>query len=126
MEGQEKEIGQLRKQIKHLEEKERVANDSVFFSSFLLCCFKYTSSLNKVGTMRQACNSVWCILKVEGLMMDVAAAEEEIKRWKMAAEEEADAGRSIEQEFQIQVLSYTNTRYIVACSFVLMSYFENQ
>ncbi|KAK1632568.1 hypothetical protein QYE76_006883 [Lolium multiflorum] len=70
MEGQEKEIGQLRKQIKHLEEKERLANDSV-----------------------------------EGLMMDVTAAEEEIKRWKMAAEEEADAGRSIEQEFQIQLTS---------------------
>ncbi|CAM0953209.1 unnamed protein product [Alopecurus aequalis] len=70
MEGQEKEILQLRKQIKNLEEKERVANDSV-----------------------------------EGLMMDVAAAEEEIKRWKMAAEEEAEAGRSIEQEFQIQLTS---------------------
>ncbi|XP_047052275.1 myosin heavy chain, embryonic smooth muscle isoform-like [Lolium rigidum] len=70
MEGQEKEVGQLRKQIKHLEEKERLANDSV-----------------------------------EGLMMDVTAAEEEIKRWKMAAEEEADAGRSIEQEFQIQLTS---------------------
>uniref|UniRef100_A0ACD5Y1Z2 Uncharacterized protein n=1 Tax=Avena sativa TaxID=4498 RepID=A0ACD5Y1Z2_AVESA len=70
MEGQEKEIGQLRKQIKHLEEKERLANDSV-----------------------------------EGLMMDVTAAEEEIKRWKMAAEEEAEAGRSIEQEFQTQLTS---------------------
>ncbi|WVZ63112.1 hypothetical protein U9M48_012775 [Paspalum notatum var. saurae] len=70
LEGQEKEIGQLRKQIKHLEEKERVANESV-----------------------------------EGLMMDVTAAEEEIKRWKMAAEEEAEAGRSIEQEFQIQISS---------------------
>ena len=32
LEGQEKEIGQLRKQIKHLEEKERVANESVIFS----------------------------------------------------------------------------------------------
>ncbi|CAN6203808.1 unnamed protein product [Urochloa humidicola] len=42
---------------------------------------------------------------VEGLMMDVTAAEEEIKRWKMAAEEEAEAGRSIEQEFQIQISS---------------------
>ncbi|ONM53487.1 uncharacterized protein At3g49055 [Zea mays] len=70
LEGQEKEIGQLRKQIKHVEEKERVANESV-----------------------------------EGLMMDVTAAEEEIKRWKMAAEEEAEAGRSIEQEFQIQISS---------------------
>jgi hypothetical protein len=29
LEGQEKEIGQLRKQIKHVEEKERVANESV-------------------------------------------------------------------------------------------------
>ncbi|GJN34662.1 hypothetical protein PR202_gb23345 [Eleusine coracana subsp. coracana] len=70
LEGQEKEIGQLRKQIKHLEEKERVANESV-----------------------------------EGLMMDITAAEEEIKRWKMAAEEEAEAGRSIEQEFQAQISS---------------------
>ncbi|GJM99569.1 hypothetical protein PR202_ga16683 [Eleusine coracana subsp. coracana] len=70
LEGQEKEIGQLRKQIKHLEEKERVANESV-----------------------------------EGLMMDVTAAEEEIKRWKMAAEEEAETGRSIEQEFQAQISS---------------------
>ncbi|CAN6179979.1 unnamed protein product [Urochloa humidicola] len=70
LEGQEKEIVQLRKQIKHLEEKERVANESV-----------------------------------EGLMMDVTAAEEEIKRWKMAAEEEAEAGRAIEQEFQIQISS---------------------
>ncbi|OEL24757.1 hypothetical protein BAE44_0014223 [Dichanthelium oligosanthes] len=42
---------------------------------------------------------------IEGLMMDVTAAEEEIKRWKMAAEEEAEAGRSIEQEFQIQISS---------------------
>ena len=32
LEGQEKEIGQLRKQIKNLEEKERVANESVIFS----------------------------------------------------------------------------------------------
>ena len=32
LEGQEKEIGQLRKQIKNLEEKERVANESVSFS----------------------------------------------------------------------------------------------
>jgi lipid II:glycine glycyltransferase (peptidoglycan interpeptide bridge formation enzyme) len=55
MEGQEKEIGQLRKQIKHLEEKERLANDNVILSSFLLCCF--TTSLNKVGTMRQAHNT---------------------------------------------------------------------
>uniref|UniRef100_A0A0E0C6W7 Uncharacterized protein n=1 Tax=Oryza meridionalis TaxID=40149 RepID=A0A0E0C6W7_9ORYZ len=70
LEGQEKEIAQLRKQIKHLEEKERVANESV-----------------------------------EGLMMDVTAAEEEIKRWKMAAEEEAEAGKAIEQEFETQLSS---------------------
>lgn len=36
---------------------------------------------------------------VEGLMIDVAAAEEEIARWKAAAEEEAAAGRAVEQEF---------------------------
>ncbi|XBH94397.1 hypothetical protein VPH35_085184 [Triticum aestivum] len=70
MEGQEKEIGQLRKQIKHLEEKEKMANESV-----------------------------------EDLMVDITAAEEEIQRWKTAAEEEANAGRSIEQEFQTQISS---------------------
>ena len=43
-------------------------------------------------------------------MMDVTAAEEEIKRWKMAAEAEAEAGGSIEKEFQIQV--NTNIFYI--------------
>ncbi|KAI5022249.1 hypothetical protein ZWY2020_058979 [Hordeum vulgare] len=75
MEGQEKEIGQLWKQIKHLEEKERMANESV-----------------------------------EDLMVDITAAEEEIERWKMAAQEEADAGRSIEQEFQTQVLSNEKQR----------------
>lgn len=36
LEGQEKEIGQLRKQIKNLEEKEKVANESVIF--FLMSC----------------------------------------------------------------------------------------
>lgn len=36
---------------------------------------------------------------VEGLMMDIAAAEEEIIRWKVAAEQEAAAGRAVEQEF---------------------------
>ncbi|XP_022776196.1 paramyosin-like [Durio zibethinus] len=36
---------------------------------------------------------------VEGLMMDIAAAEEEITRWKSAAEQEAAAGRAVEQEF---------------------------
>lgn len=42
-------------------------------------------------------------MKVEGLMMDVAAAEEEIVRWKSAAEQEAAAGRAVEQEFLAQV-----------------------
>ncbi|GAV74931.1 hypothetical protein CFOL_v3_18411 [Cephalotus follicularis] len=36
---------------------------------------------------------------VEGLMMDIAASEEEITRWKVAAEQEAAAGRAVEQEF---------------------------
>lgn len=36
-------------------------------------------------------------------MMDIAAAEEEINRWKVAAEQEADAGRGVEQEFVSQV-----------------------
>ncbi|XVE85188.1 hypothetical protein DITRI_Ditri17bG0071700 [Diplodiscus trichospermus] len=40
---------------------------------------------------------------VEGLMMDIAAAEEEITRWKSAAEQEAAAGRAVEQEFLAQL-----------------------
>ncbi|XP_074571483.1 uncharacterized protein At3g49055-like [Curcuma longa] len=40
---------------------------------------------------------------VEGLMMDITAAEEEISRWKAAAEQEAAAGRAVEQEFQLQL-----------------------
>ncbi|XP_010251004.1 PREDICTED: uncharacterized protein At3g49055-like [Nelumbo nucifera] len=69
VEVQAKELSQRKHRIEELEEKERVANESV-----------------------------------EGLMMDVAAAEEEIARWKMAAEQEAAAGKSIEQEF-VQQLS---------------------
>ncbi|KAM7269500.1 hypothetical protein ACFE04_024997 [Oxalis oulophora] len=44
---------------------------------------------------------------VEGLMTDIAAAEEEINRWKVAAEQEAAAGRGIEQEFVSQSTSHT-------------------
>ncbi|ERN10546.1 hypothetical protein AMTRI_Chr06g198500 [Amborella trichopoda] len=40
---------------------------------------------------------------VEGLMMDIAAAEEEIARWKAAAEQEAAAGRAVEEEFLAQL-----------------------
>lgn len=40
---------------------------------------------------------------VEGLMMDIAAAEEEIARWKVAAEQEAAAGRDIEQDYLAQI-----------------------
>ncbi|RWR97018.1 putative Paramyosin [Cinnamomum micranthum f. kanehirae] len=36
--------------------------------------------------------------------MDIAAAEEEIARWKLAAEQEAAAGRAVEQEFLAQGL----------------------
>eukprot|EP00268_Persea_americana_P064336 TRINITY_DN8458_c0_g1_i1.p1 TRINITY_DN8458_c0_g1~~TRINITY_DN8458_c0_g1_i1.p1 ORF type:complete len:681 (-),score=196.35 TRINITY_DN8458_c0_g1_i1:37-2079(-) len=68
IEAQAKEISQRKHQIKELEEKERVANESV-----------------------------------EGLMMDIAAAEEEIARWKLAAEQEAAAGRAVEQEFLAQL-----------------------
>lgn len=41
--------------------------------------------------------------KVEGLMMDIAASEEEIMRWKVAAQQEADAGKAVEQEYIAQV-----------------------
>lgn len=37
-------------------------------------------------------------------MTDIAAAEEEITRWKVAAEQEAAAGGAVEQELQTQVL----------------------
>ncbi|XP_058093696.1 uncharacterized protein LOC131239835 [Magnolia sinica] len=68
VEAQAKELNQRKNQIKELEEKEQVANESV-----------------------------------EGLMTDIAAAEEEIARWKLAAEQEAAAGRAVEQEFMAQL-----------------------
>nr|KYP67612.1 Uncharacterized protein At3g49055 family [Cajanus cajan] len=40
---------------------------------------------------------------IEGLMTDIAAAEEEINRWKVAAEQEAAAGTGVEQEFVAQL-----------------------
>lgn len=52
------------------------------------------------------------ILQIEGLMMDIAAAEEEITRWKVAAEQEAAAGRAVEQEFVSQVCSQSWTQNI--------------
>lgn len=52
--------------------------------------------------------------QIEGLMLDIAAAEEEITRWKVAAEQEAAAGRAVEQEFIAQV-----------CSRILLSYLFN-
>ncbi|KAL8111725.1 hypothetical protein AgCh_019437 [Apium graveolens] len=42
---------------------------------------------------------------VEGLMMDIAAAEEEITRWKVAAQEEAYAGKAVEHDFLSQLLA---------------------
>ncbi|CAI0423514.1 unnamed protein product [Linum tenue] len=68
IEGQAKELAYRLQRIQELEEKERVANESV-----------------------------------EGLMLDIAAAEEEITRWKVAAEEEAAAGRTVEQEVMAQL-----------------------
>ncbi|KAL3501108.1 hypothetical protein ACH5RR_035557 [Cinchona calisaya] len=40
---------------------------------------------------------------IEGLMLDISAAEEEITRWKVAAQEEADAGKAVEQEYTTQL-----------------------
>ncbi|KAL7093808.1 hypothetical protein ACP275_11G062400 [Erythranthe tilingii] len=40
---------------------------------------------------------------VEGLMMDISAAEEEIMRWKVAAQQEADAGKAVEQDYVAQL-----------------------
>ncbi|KAG0455231.1 hypothetical protein HPP92_024523 [Vanilla planifolia] len=70
LDAQAKEIRQLMQQIKELEAKEHLANESI-----------------------------------EGLMMDIAAAEEEITRWKQAAEQEAAAGKAIEEEFLLQLSS---------------------
>lgn len=70
LEAQAKELSHRMKRIEELEEKERIANESV-----------------------------------EGLMLDIAAAEEEISRWKAAAEQEAAAGRAVEQEFVAQLSS---------------------
>lgn len=51
LEGQEKEIGQLRKQIKHLEEKERVANESVIFFPMSNLMIKYITYISLVKVM---------------------------------------------------------------------------
>ncbi|KAK9104303.1 hypothetical protein Scep_021147 [Stephania cephalantha] len=64
MEAQADELNRRNRRVEELEEKERLANESI-----------------------------------EGLMMDIAAAEEEIARWKVAAEQEAAAGGAVEQEF---------------------------
>ncbi|KAH6826688.1 paramyosin [Perilla frutescens var. hirtella] len=42
---------------------------------------------------------------VEGLMIDIAASEEEIMRWKVAAQQEADAGKAVEQDYVAQLAS---------------------
>ncbi|XP_028752326.1 myosin-9-like [Neltuma alba] len=68
VEDQAKELNLRMQRIEELEEKEKVANESV-----------------------------------EGLMIDIASAEEEINRWKVAAEQEAGAGRAVEQEFATQL-----------------------
>lgn len=49
--------------------------------------------------------------------MDVTAAEEEIMRWKVAAEQEAAAGKAVEQEFLAQV--WVGTRLTVNYLFAL-------
>lgn len=41
--------------------------------------------------------------------MDIAGAEEEIMRWKVAAQQEAAAGKAVEQEFMAQVCSIVHT-----------------
>lgn len=52
-------------------------------------------------------------------MMDIATAEEEIARWKVAAEKEvAASGRSVEQEFVAQVCS--QRRPMIVGYFVLL------
>ncbi|GMN49063.1 hypothetical protein TIFTF001_018237 [Ficus carica] len=66
--AQTNELDHRLRQIEELQDKERVANESV-----------------------------------EGLMLDITAAEEEITRWKVAAEQEAAAGRAVEQEFISQL-----------------------
>lgn len=45
--------------------------------------------------------------------MDIAAAQEEIVRWKTAAEQEAAAGRAVEQEFLTQVCSQSSLYFIL-------------
>lgn len=42
-------------------------------------------------------------------MLDIAAAEEEIARWKVAAQQEAAAGKAVEQECAAQVMELKHT-----------------
>lgn len=63
--------------------------------------FRRANNLLRFGVLITKFTSL--ALQVEGLMTDIAAAEEEITRWKVAAEQEAAAGRAVEQEFVAQV-----------------------
>lgn len=45
---------------------------------------------------------------VERFMTDIAGAEEETTRWKVAAQQEAAAGKAIEQEFVAQLTTLRN------------------
>lgn len=61
--------------------------------------------------------------------MDIAAAEEEITRWKVAAEQEAAAGRAIEQEFvaQVRLLIWPeNLLFIYSYALCLIWYLREQ
>lgn len=61
-----------------------------------------------------ACRLIYtCSSQVEGLMTDTSAAEEEINRWKVAAEQEAAAGKAVEQELLAQVRKRSALPYTI-------------
>lgn len=58
--------------------------------------------------------------------MDIAVAEEEITRWKVAAQQEADAGKAVEQDFmaQVYILKWLGLRNLYLSNIcVLRKYF---
>ncbi|KAL8520039.1 hypothetical protein ACS0TY_010826 [Phlomoides rotata] len=89
-------------ELKHLVEELRAESKSykVLMDAQAKELNQWKQRVEDLGEKERVANE-----NVEGLMMDVAAAEEEIMRWKAAAQQEAEAGKAVEQEYAAQLAS---------------------
>ncbi|KAF3431166.1 hypothetical protein FNV43_RR25896 [Rhamnella rubrinervis] len=105
IETQGKELDHRMNQIEELAGKERVANEN---KCLVLCSVDESAQRDSHVSLCTSFEIVYRLpykfhIEVKGLMLDIAAAEEEISRWKVAAEDEVVAGRAVEQEFLAQL-----------------------